>query len=77
MGLAVEGNMDQLSIWHWLVIVILITPVANGIIAYRKNRSVLNWVMLGLLFNPVALVVLLFLPSQKVNLSWRSTRERG
>ena len=42
--------------------------VANGFIASRKNRSVVNWVILGLMFNPIAFVVLLFLPSRKLYL---------
>jgi len=56
--------MNDLSIWHWLVIILLLTPVANGFIAHYKNRSVANWVILGLLLNPIALIVLLFLPSE-------------
>jgi hypothetical protein len=59
--------MDGLSIWHWLLIIVLVTTVANGIIAYRKNRSVAGWVILGLMFNPVAFVVLLFMPSRKLD----------
>jgi hypothetical protein len=60
--------MDGLSIWHWLLIVVLVTMVANGVIASRKHHSVAGWVILGLMFNPVALVVLLFLPS--LQLDW-------
>jgi hypothetical protein len=59
--------MDGLSFWHWLLVIVLVTPVANGIIAHRKNRWVAGWVILGLMFNPVALVVLLFLPSLKLD----------
>jgi hypothetical protein len=62
------GRMNGLSIWHWLIIVMLATTVANGFIASRKNRSVVNWVILGLMFNPIAFVVLLFLPSRKLYL---------
>jgi hypothetical protein len=47
---------------QWLLVVVLVTTVANGLIANRKNRSVAVWVILGLMFNPVAFVVLLFLP---------------
>ena len=57
--------MSSLSIWNWLIIVVLLTIVANGIIAHRKNRWVAGWVILGFMFNPVALIVLLFLPSCK------------
>jgi hypothetical protein len=60
--------MGGLSIWHWLIIVVLAMTVANGFIASRKNRSVVNWVILGLMFNPIAFVVLLFLPSRKLYL---------
>lgn len=59
--------MEGLSIWNWLLIVVLVTTVANGIIAIRKNRSVAGWVILGLMFNPVALVILVFLPSRKLD----------
>jgi hypothetical protein len=61
--------MGGLSIWHWMLIVVLITTVANGIIAHRKGRWVAGWVILGLMFNPVAFVVLLCLPSLKLDLS--------
>ena len=58
------ASMHGLSIWHWLVvIVVLALTAATGVIAARKKRSVAGWVILGLLFNPVALVVLLSLPS--------------
>lgn len=59
--------MDRLSIWIWLLIVVLVTTVANGIIANRKKRSVAGWVILGLMCNPIAFVVLLFLPSRKLD----------
>ena len=59
--------MDGLSFWHWLIVLVLVSVVANGIIAHRKNRWVAGWVILGLMFNPVALVVLLFLPSLKLD----------
>jgi hypothetical protein len=62
------GRMGGLSIWHWLIIVLLAMTVANGFVASRKNRSVVNWVILGLMFNPIAFVVLLFLPSRKLYL---------
>jgi hypothetical protein len=54
--------MSGISFWHWIIIAILLMTVANGLIAYRKNRSVAAWVILGLMFNPIAFVVLLFLP---------------
>jgi hypothetical protein len=60
--------MGGISIWQWLLIVVLVTTVANGVIAHRKNRWVLGWVILGLMFNPIAFVVLLFLPSRKLYL---------
>jgi hypothetical protein len=60
--------MGGLSIWHWMIIVVLVTTVANGIIADRKGRSVAGWVILGLMCNPVAFVVLLCLPSLRLDL---------
>jgi hypothetical protein len=61
-------RMNGLSIWHWLIIIVLAMTVANGFIASRKNRSVVGWVILGVMFNPIAFVVLLFLPSRKLYL---------
>ena len=61
--------MADLSIWQWLLVAALVTTVANGVIAHRKSRSVLGWVVLGLMFNPIAFVVLLFLPSRRLDLS--------
>ncbi len=58
--------MTDISIWHWLLIVLLLTVVANGAIAQRKGRWVAGWAVLGLLFNPIALVVLLCLPSLRI-----------
>jgi len=57
-------QMGAISIWQWLIFVVLVTTVANGIIAQRKGRSVAGWVVLGLMFNPIAFVVLLCLPSR-------------
>ena len=59
--------MSNLSVWHWILIVLLLTIPANGIIANHKGRSVAGWVILGLMFNPIALVVLLFLPSRAID----------
>jgi hypothetical protein len=57
-----------LSIWHWVLLaVVLVMAVATGVIASRKNRSVVGCVILGLMFNPVVLIVLLFLPDQAPN----------
>src|SRR5262249_52464825 len=56
-----------LSIWHWLVLAVIATIVANGFIARHKGRSVAGWVVLGLLFNPIAFVVLLCLPSERLD----------
>ena len=66
--------MNGLSLWNWLLIVVLVTTVANGIIANRKNRWVAGWVILGLMFNPVAFAILLFLPSRKLDLPPPSAR---
>ena len=55
-----------MNFWLWLLIVLLLTIVANGVIAQRKGRSVAGWVVLGLLFNPITLVVLLCLPSLRI-----------
>jgi hypothetical protein len=55
--------MTDLSKWHLLIIILLLMTCGNGVIASRKNRSVVGWVILGLMFNPIAFVVLLFLPS--------------
>jgi hypothetical protein len=60
--------MTGLTIWEWLLILVLLTTVANGFIAHAKTRSVLAWVILGLMFNPIAFIVLLFLPSNKLRL---------
>ena len=60
--------MGSISIWHWLLIVVLVMTVANGIIAHSKSRWVAGWVILGLMFNPIAFVVLLFLPSRRIDL---------
>jgi hypothetical protein len=60
--------MGGISIWQWLLIIVLVTTVADGVIAKSKNRWVLGWVILGLMFNPIAFVVLLFLPSRKLYL---------
>jgi hypothetical protein len=60
--------MGGISIWHWLIVVMLAMTVANGFIARRKNRSVVGGVVLGVMFNPIAFVVLLFLPSRKLYL---------
>lgn len=60
--------MTALSIWDWLLILVLVTTAANGVIAYRKGRSIIGWVILGLMFNPFAFIVLLFLPSNKLHL---------
>jgi len=68
--------MDGISIWQWLLIIVLITTVANGFIAKRKDRWVLGWVILGLMFNPIAFVVLLLLPSRKLDWPSRSVPQR-
>jgi hypothetical protein len=60
--------MTALSIWEWLLILVLVTTVANGFIAHHKRRSIIVWVILGLMFNPFAFLVLLFLPSNRWNL---------
>jgi hypothetical protein len=60
--------MADLSIWQWLLILVLVTTVANGFIAHRKGRSIIIWVILGLMFNPFAVLVLLFLPSNNLHL---------
>ena len=67
--------MTGLSIWEWLLILVLVTTVANGVIAQRKGRSIVGWVVLGLMFNPFAFIVLLFLPSQKLRVP--RNREQG
>ena len=46
---------------------VLIMTVANGFIARHKGRSALGWVILGLMFNPIAFVVLLLLPSLRLD----------
>jgi len=61
--------MGSVSIWQWLIVVVLVSVVVNGIIARKKRRSLAGWVILGLMFNPVALIVLLFLPSRGVDLA--------
>ena len=59
--------MSGLSIWLWLLFVVLAMVIANGFIAHRKGRSVIGWVILGLMFNPIAFVILLNLPSLRLD----------
>lgn len=60
--------MLGLSIWHWLLLaVVLGMTVATGMIASRKNRSLVWWIILGLMFNPVVLIILSFLPDRAPN----------
>ncbi|MFZ3354718.1 MAG: hypothetical protein WA268_28060 [Xanthobacteraceae bacterium] len=60
--------MLGLSIWHWLLLaVVLGMTVATGMIASRKNRSLVGWIILGLMFNPVVLIILSFLPDRAPN----------
>ncbi len=53
--------MNPLSIWHWRIMVLVMT-VANGFIARRNGRSALGWIIFGLMFNPIAFVILPLLP---------------
>ncbi len=72
-----KAGIWNMTLWEWLLVVMLATVVANGLIARAKSRSVFGWVILGLMFNPVALVVLLFLPSNTILLPSASSPAKG
>ncbi len=49
--------MTPLSVWQWLIVMVLVMTMGNGFIAQHKGRSALGWIILGLMFNPIAFVV--------------------
>ncbi len=70
-------NLELLTLWEWLLILVVAMAAANGFIARAKSRSVLGWIILGLMFNPIAFIVLLFLPSNAIVLASASSPPRA
>jgi len=44
--------MASFSLWHWLIVALLVMCAVTPLVAYWKNRPVLLWFALGVLLKP-------------------------